>query len=91
MNEFKTYLFSYNHNGKRWGFELPATSQDDARVRLSKIACAKLDGELVASIPMPSGLVNRLLRWANESVIKKFFTTASDSNEPVSNAEKQHK
>lgn len=64
MNEFKTYLFSYSHNGKRWGFELPATSQEDAKVRLSKIANAQLDGELVASIPLPGGgLLHRLLRF----------------------------
>lgn len=64
MGEFKTYLFSYNHNGKRWGFELPARSQEDAKLRLAKIANAHFDGELVASIPVPAGgLLFRLLRF----------------------------
>jgi len=64
MNEFKTYLFSYTHNGKKWGFELPATSQEDAQLRLSKIARARFDGELVASIPVPGvGLLHRLFAF----------------------------
>lgn len=53
---FKVYLFSYQHNGARWDIQIPAVSPEDAKVRLSKIAVAKFDGELVASVPVPRTL-----------------------------------
>lgn len=62
---FTTFLFSYHHNGSRWGIEIPATSQQDAMARLSKIALAKFDGELVMTIPVPANqrLIDRILGW----------------------------
>jgi hypothetical protein len=63
---FGTYLFSYSHEGKRWDFEVKATSLDDAKQRLNKIAFAHYDGVLVASIPVPGsrffGFLRRLFR-----------------------------
>jgi hypothetical protein len=67
LKEFRTYLFSYHHNGARWAFDIKATSPEDARVRLAKIAQASFDGELKVSIPVPDprrgwlGLVLRVL------------------------------
>jgi hypothetical protein len=67
LEKFRTYLFSYQHNGARWAFDIKATSPEDARVRLAKIAQASFDGELKASIPVPDarngwlGLVLRVL------------------------------
>lgn len=52
-NRFKTYLFSYQHHGAKWAFDIEATSPEDAKARLSKIAVAQFDGELMASIPVP--------------------------------------
>ena len=53
LQKFRTYLFSYQHNGANWAFDIKATSPEDARVRLAKIAQARFDGELMASIPVP--------------------------------------
>lgn len=61
-DSFKTYLFSYQHNGATWGFELKANSPEDARNRLSKIARARYDGVLVASVPIPDA-AGLLARW----------------------------
>ena len=62
--KFTTYLFSYHHNGARWGIEIPATSPEDAKARLSKIALAKFDGELVMTIPVP--VTKRFVEWLRE-------------------------
>ncbi len=63
MDEFKKYLFSYGHNGKQWGFDIPATSEQDARARLAKMQFAHYDGELVLTIPVPAaGWMLRLFR-----------------------------
>lgn len=62
---FKTYLFRYQHNGAAWGFEVKATSPEDAKARLSKIANARYDGVLVMSIPVPDLRSNRLMDWAS--------------------------
>ena len=66
---FKTYLFSYNHDGARWAFDIQAKDAADARRRLASIAFAKYDGELVASIPVPGGGILASLRRALESVL----------------------
>ncbi len=49
--KFQTYLFEYNHAGASWGLEIKAESAEDARQRLSRIAFAKYQGELIAKIP----------------------------------------
>jgi hypothetical protein len=64
MNErFKTYLFSYQHQGAKWAFDIKATSPEDAKVRLSKIAGARYDGELIASVSIPDVRRFRWFRW----------------------------
>ena len=61
----KTYLYSYPFQGGWWSFELEAASMEEAEERLRALAWAKLDGELVARIPVPGGsLVRRLWRFA---------------------------
>ena len=64
-NSFETYLFSYSHNGKRWEFEVKATSLDDAKRRLAKISMANYDGVLKASIPVPGG---RFVNWLKDLI-----------------------
>jgi hypothetical protein len=67
MKNFRTYLFSYQHNGANWAFDIKATSPEDAKARLAKIARASYDGELMASVPIPDprrgwlGLILRVL------------------------------
>jgi hypothetical protein len=53
LEKFQTYLFSYRHNGANWAFDIQATSPEDAKARLAKIARASYDGELKVSIPVP--------------------------------------
>ena len=59
-DEFKTYLVSYHHEGAQWNLELPARSYEDARARLEKLPLARIDGELVMSIPASLGFIARL-------------------------------
>lgn len=57
--EYRTYLFSYRHEGATWGFEVKARSPEDARARVRKMANAVYDGELIMKIPAPGPLA----RW----------------------------
>ncbi|RJQ47519.1 MAG: hypothetical protein C4528_04825 [Gammaproteobacteria bacterium] len=52
---YKTYLFSYHHDGAQWNFEIPAKDAEDAKTRLAKLVYAKLDGELIAKLPATVG------------------------------------
>jgi len=61
QTKFKTYLFSYTHNGSEWGFEIQAENEEDARLRVSKMIYAKYDGEIAMKIPAQLGLLPRLL------------------------------
>lgn len=58
---YKTYLFSYRHNGAEWNFEIQATSEADAKARVAKLAYASYDGELIAKIPASLGFIPRLM------------------------------
>ena len=51
--EFKTYLFTYRHDGAEWLLPLKAASPDDAKRRLTNIATASYDGEVCARIDLP--------------------------------------
>lgn len=57
MNEagYKTFLVTYRHDGTEWQLELKARDRQDAEARLSRLAFATLDGELVARIPAALG------------------------------------
>ena len=67
-NGFKTYLFSYPHNGDTWTIEIPAEDYEDAKARLAKLPSATYDGELVAKVPVPFGPVVRLIAWVRNSI-----------------------
>jgi hypothetical protein len=51
-DDFRTYLFRYSHGGSSWGIEIKAESPEDAMQRLSKLAFATYQGEVVAKLPM---------------------------------------
>lgn len=55
MKEFKRFLVSYRHDGAQWNIELPATSLEDAKQRLSQLHFGRVDGELIANIPGTMG------------------------------------
>lgn len=48
---WKTFGCSYWHDDAWWTFQIKAPDWDDARARVAKLGSAKLDGELVATIP----------------------------------------
>lgn len=59
----KTYVCSYNYAGYKWSFEIQAESMMDARSRMAFIQSnGQVDGELMATIPVPSFL-ERVLAW----------------------------
>jgi hypothetical protein len=66
MEDFKTYLFSYAHDGSRWSFEIQARDQEDAMARLNRIPFAAYDGELKLSIPAtPTTIWGEVFRRLN--------------------------
>lgn len=51
---FKTYLFTYRHDGSEWVLPIKARDAHDARERLKGIALARFDGEAMARIDVPT-------------------------------------
>jgi hypothetical protein len=72
MSNFKNYLVSYRYDGGQWNIELPATSEEDARHRLSQLHFGCVDGEVVARIPSPMGPIAILATW-----VRNLFFAAS--------------
>jgi len=66
MDDYKTFTFSYPFQGERWCFDLQARDADEAEARFRALAWGRLDGELVARIPVPDpvGPLRRLWQWA---------------------------
>ena len=58
---FKTYLFSYSHEGAEWCLEIKARDMQDAKARLARLPFARYDGELYAVIPASAGWLARLI------------------------------
>lgn len=57
----KRYLCHYHWDGSRWALEIHAHDRADAEARCKALGRLRLDGELVASIPVPRGWPARLL------------------------------
>lgn len=70
----KRFLVSYRHDGGQWTLELPATDLDDARHRLSQLALARLDGEIIAVVPGAFGPLAALA-----AAVRNFFGPRADS------------
>lgn len=64
---FKTYLFSYRHDGCDWGLEIKATDASDAKERLKAITFARYDGELIAKIPVEAGWLAKAIVWCRNA------------------------
>jgi hypothetical protein len=64
----KWYLFSYRHDGATWGFEVWASSPEDARAKVSKMAYATYDGVLVAKVPSVVGPLVKFGLWARNMI-----------------------
>lgn len=74
---FQTYLVSYRHEGQEWSLELPATSFEDARRRLSMLALGRVDGVMVAKVPAPLGPIAVALA-AIRNALSRYRRTAGD-------------
>jgi hypothetical protein len=62
--KYRTYLFEYPYKGDRWGFEIEATSPEDAEARFKALPWGEYKGVLVHSFDVPAGgLLLRLWRW----------------------------
>ena len=57
--EFKTFLFSYRHDGSDWSFEIKAKDERDALARLARLQSATYDGELRYKLPVAAGFIAR--------------------------------
>ena len=55
----RSYLFSYNFDGSRWNFEVPAKDEADARARVARMVYATCDGEVIAKLPVRLGPLAR--------------------------------
>jgi hypothetical protein len=61
--KYANYVFEYRYGGSRWGFTIPATSEDDALNRLHHIQYATLCGTEVAQIPVRAGFIAKAVCW----------------------------
>lgn len=59
-DQFKTFVFSYEYRGASWVMELKASSPEDAQQRLRQLPWARLDGELVAKVPVAPNWLAKL-------------------------------
>lgn len=51
----KTFLVRYRYDGAEWGLHLQARDIEEAKTRLSRLAYASVDGELVMTLPATTG------------------------------------
>ena len=72
VDGFRTFLFTYRHEGAEWCFEIPAKDADDAEARLAKMQYATLEGEIRVKLPARLGAVARAL-----VVVRNLFNTAA--------------
>lgn len=72
MQNIKTHLFSYNYEGAQYSLEIPASSPQEAKERLSRMAFAQYDGEFVAQIPAssPARIFASMLTWTRNAFMK---------------------
>lgn len=59
-SEFRTFLFSYQHDGAEWSFEIKAKDEQDAKARVERLYFATYDGELVAKLSVHAGLLAKI-------------------------------
>lgn len=54
-DDFKDYLFEYDHDGDTWCITIKAASEADARARMSRMSLARYVGGPVTAIAVPFG------------------------------------
>ena len=50
VDDIQTHLFSYRFDGKLWELEIKARNAEEAKARLARLAFAKYNGVLVATV-----------------------------------------
>jgi len=73
----KKYLFSYNYKGDKYSLEIPANTIEEARGRLSRMAFARYDGEVIMEIPSLPGsgfLISILYHFPEVALIIQAIT-----------------
>lgn len=61
---YQRYSVSYEFGGSSWSSEIWAVSREQAELKLRAMSEGRVDGEIVAVIPVPgAGLVGRLWNW----------------------------
>lgn len=59
----KKYTCSYYFEGQKWSLDIQAKSHEEAVKRLRCLSLnGKVDGKVVAEIPIPLGWFNKLLK-----------------------------
>lgn len=61
--KFESYLFEYTHDGRTCGFEIMASSAEDARARLLRLPYATYCGVVEMRIPVELGIFVKLICW----------------------------
>ena len=57
---YRIYLCDYHYDGHTWSIEIPATSFEDAKSRLSALRYGEIVGELKVRIPVKQSWLTRL-------------------------------
>lgn len=76
MEQLKTFLVSYRHDGCEWSLELKARDFNDAKARLARMSFATVDGELVAKVPATLGPL-AVLAVTLRNILAKFSVAPS--------------
>jgi hypothetical protein len=74
---YKTHLFTYRHDGAEWVLAIQASSADDARARIGKLAYATYNGTAISQMPAalaPVGIASVWLRNAAAYFIGRFLS-----------------
>lgn len=58
----KKYLFHYHFQGKKWGFDVYANSQEEAVQKVKAISQAIYDGECMMEIHLPENPLSKIAR-----------------------------
>jgi hypothetical protein len=69
VDEMRTHLFSYRHDGKLWELGIKARNAEDARRRIAALTYASYDGILVATAPAAFGPLVLLATWIRNATV----------------------
>ena len=73
MSKVKTYTCSYRYEGSTYVFHIKAHSREEAEGRLAAMQVGRIDGEVVASIPVgrrATPLV-RAICWVRDTLFSR--------------------